>query len=137
MSFLNIQIGGSVFEHQDSRSKNFTAKFDIEAARRSDTPFGPQERDAIEWTKAHSKMYDEAIAYIESCRLETDRKDALAINFARNRDADEALKHREQVEIPRELRDRGDRPEPVVTEPLSDTRPLTVGRPELEKKGTA
>jgi hypothetical protein len=98
VSFLNIQIGGSCFPSAETRTKNFTATVDHPVGGG-----GPRARD---WAAAHERMYQAALNMLESFRDET-----------RALDAEKVADDLADAGYERESRDRGDRPEPSVTEP--------------------
>lgn len=94
MSFCNIQIGGSCFANNETRTKNFTAPADLDDS----------ELESINAMNAHDRMYASAIVMLEDFRRET-------------RELDEARVRQEQLEQRQaQERERGDRAEPAATE---------------------
>jgi hypothetical protein len=72
MAFCNIQIGGSVFTHNETRSKQFTAAL-------KDRPSAALHTKA-DWAQAHEDMYEAIFRWLEDCRAETRTKDLEDMN---------------------------------------------------------
>lgn len=69
MAFLNVQIGGSVFRHQETRSKNFQAPADLD----------PNLSPAVNQRNAHRRMFTNVSAWLEDCAREAELNDMEAI----------------------------------------------------------
>lgn len=114
MSFLNIQVGGSCFAHNENRSKNFTGAPDA----------NPELLDSVNAKSAHVRMYDNAINMLMDFRAET-------MELDNERIAAEQAEARQLLD-----RDRGDRPQPAVTEPnnVEKTEAESAGK-EVQTNG--